>query len=102
MAFSVSESVIWRFQVLGTTVLTKIDMAGEGIPLPLGLCTTFPLALSYSIPQRYQGNWNRDRYEHYLSLKREARNWEEVMGQRRKKELGILQYQYRKCKNRWG
>ncbi|MBJ2357614.1 ribosome small subunit-dependent GTPase A [Sphaerochaeta sp. S2] len=48
------------------------------------------------------GELEHDRYEHYLLLKREAMSWEEVMGQRRKKEkeLGILQYQYRKSRKR--
>ena len=48
------------------------------------------------------GELEHDRYEHYLLLKREAMSWEEVMGQRRKKEkeLGILQYQYRKSRHR--
>ena len=40
------------------------------------------------------GELKQDRYEHYLLLKHEEMSWEEVMGQRRKKEkeLGILQY----------
>jgi ribosome biogenesis GTPase len=48
------------------------------------------------------GELKQDRYKHYLLLKREAISWEEVMGQRRKKEkeLGILQYQYRKSRHR--
>ena len=48
------------------------------------------------------GELEHDRYEHYLLLKREVMSWEEVMGQRRKKEkaLGILQYQYRKSRHR--
>nr|WP_319775917.1 ribosome small subunit-dependent GTPase A [uncultured Sphaerochaeta sp.] len=46
------------------------------------------------------GELGRDRYENYLTLRREALSWEEVMGQRRKNEkaLGILQYQYRRSK----
>jgi hypothetical protein len=42
------------------------------------------------------GEFEYDRYEHYLLLKPKA------MRQRRKKEkaLGILQYQYRKSRNR--
>jgi ribosome biogenesis GTPase len=44
------------------------------------------------------GELKQDRYEHYLLLKREAMSWEEVMGQRRKKDktLGKVLYQYRR------
>ncbi|WP_321301263.1 ribosome small subunit-dependent GTPase A [uncultured Sphaerochaeta sp.] len=44
------------------------------------------------------GELKQDRYEHYLLLKHEAMSWEEVMGQRRKKDktLGKVLYQYRR------
>jgi len=44
------------------------------------------------------GELKQDRYKHYLLLKREAISWEEVMGQRRKKDktLGKVLYQYRR------